>query len=103
MGPALVFGTLGHFASDDRRLEDAFGPIVGRFDSFRFKKPQDVATILLDTNAIEQALIVVIPQNTIAQMVRQFYVEFLVTSLEVFRGQIATCMPQGQPFPQKSV
>ena len=62
-----------------------------------------MAAVMLGADSIQQALIVVVLENPIPQGIGQLLFQFLTIRLELFRGQIAACVPQRDPFPEKSV
>ncbi|MGI8741827.1 MAG: hypothetical protein ACR2NN_04510 [Bryobacteraceae bacterium] len=47
----------------------------------------------MDSNPVEQSLVVIVAENAITQMMGQFLIEFPVARLELFRFQIAARMP----------
>lgn len=72
---ALVFGAAGDLAGDDSRPENAFRPMLS---SFHLQESQQVAAIMLQADSIQERLIVVILQDTVAKMSGQLPFQYLV-------------------------
>lgn len=58
---------MGAISGDDGGTEAALGAIVGRFDFRSVKEAQDVASIVLGTDAIKKPLIASIGEDSIAK------------------------------------
>src|SRR5450756_1196971 len=57
-GAALRFGTLRNFAGDHRGPECPLGSIVGGLNGRVVEESQDPASIILQSDAIQQALVI---------------------------------------------
>ena len=49
----LSLGTVGHLAGDNRGSENAFGPVVGWFDSLGGQEPEQVPAVVLGSQAVQ--------------------------------------------------
>ena len=63
-----IFRALRHLACDHGWAQDALGTIVGRLNARVLQKPQQIPTVMVLADAIEQALIVWIRQDTGTQV-----------------------------------
>ncbi len=58
---------------------------------------------MLQSDSIEQPLIVIVSQNAMAKMLTQLLIELLGSISEFFRSEIAARMPECEPFAQQNL
>ena len=98
VGSLLVLRALRHFPCDHRRAENSFRSVVCRFDKRRGKKAHQVALIILSAQTVQQALVVVIFQHAIPEMVTHLLFQFLCLFRKCIRGQTMPRSPKCHSF-----
>ena len=83
VGSRGIFRALRHFAGNHSWPQDALRPVVRRFDPWVLKEAEQVVTIVVAANLIEQALIVGVRQTAVAQMMRERVPQALCVGVEV--------------------
>ena len=83
VGSRGIFRALRHFAGNHGWPQDALRPVVRRLDPWILKEAEQVATIVVAANLIEQALIVGVRQTAVAQMMRDRIPQALRVGVEV--------------------
>ena len=86
-------------AGNHGRPQGPLTPIVGRFDGRVAQESQDPTLIVLQTDAIQQPLVVLVLQQAMAQVVGEYLLELFGPSLEVLRfaGPLVTPELAGVP------
>ena len=59
-GAAFVLRTVGDLSGDDCRTQSAFRPVVSGLDPGIVEEPQEIPSVVLSTDAIQQSLVIVI-------------------------------------------
>lgn len=57
---AFVLRTVGDLSGDDRRTQGSFRPVVSGLDPGIVEEPQEIPSVVLSTDAIQQSLVIVI-------------------------------------------
>jgi hypothetical protein len=93
---------MGYFASNHRRPQPSLRTVVGWFDLRMLQKQKDPAPVMLESNAVEQALVVIVTEHLITQVIGQFLVQFPPLTLILIQADspLAMILPQLQSFTQ---
>jgi hypothetical protein len=72
---AFVLRTVGDLSGDNRWTQGSFRPVVSGLDPGIVEEPQEIPSVVLSTDAIQQSLVIVIAQNAIPKMMSQLPIE----------------------------
>ena len=87
---ASVLRTVGKLADDHIQTQDPLRPIVGRFYGGVFQESKHSASIVLQTNSVQQPLVILVLQTTMAQVMGELLVDAFGAGPEVpgFAGTV---------------
>src|ERR1035437_7279857 len=71
-------------AGNHRRSQRPLPTVVGWFDRWIAQEQQHPPTIMLQTDSVQEPLVVVVLQNTRAQVFREFFIDPFDLGLELF-------------------
>src|SRR6266852_3346593 len=75
--PAIILGILAGVAGNHDETQCPFGSVVGRLHFRLMQESQQIAPVVVEADAVQQSLIVVVAESAVAQVMGDLGVELL--------------------------